>query len=164
MGPRNMMLVLVAVAVMACGSNPSAPDVSEQLPVVRIRPEPASLTYNSGLSQAQQVIVRDRASWEQTWAAIWRNHSPQPELPAVDFSREMIVVAALGSRPTGGYGIFIDSASSGPSGVEIAVRAVSPGNGCAVTLAITNPVDAARVPRREGPIRFSERREIQECR
>lgn len=162
MAPRKALLVSVALFFVACGSNPSAPD--EPLPVVRLRDEAASFSYHSGLSQPQQFIVRDKAAWEQTWAAIWRPHSPQPSLPEIDFSREMIVVAAMGARNTSGYSVFIESASAGPGGINVRVRSVSPAAGCALLPVVTEPVDVARMPRRDGPGVFDERREVQDCR
>ena len=155
---------LAIVFAGACGAAPAAPDASEPLAVVRLRPEPVPLTYTSGLSEPQELVVRDAAAWAQVWEAIWRNHSPRPPLPDVDFAKEMVVVAALGARPTGGYSVFVDSASSAPGAVSIRIRTVSPGRECAVTLAVTQPVDAARVARRDGPVVFSRRNEVADCR
>lgn len=160
---RALRCVVVVLAA-ACGAAPSAPDDQEPLPVVRLRREPVSFAYASGFDEPRQFVVRDAAAWQQTWAELWRNNVPAPPLPAVDFASEMIVVAALGTRPTGGYSIFVDSASEGPEGVAVRVRAVSPGSGCAVTLAVTQPVDVARVPRRDGAVVFSQRNEVQDCR
>jgi hypothetical protein len=44
-------------------------------------------------------------------------------LPEVDFSREMLIIAALGERPTGVYGIIIDSACEREKDLEIVVAA-----------------------------------------
>jgi hypothetical protein len=134
------------------------------LPIVRLRAEPVSLTYVSGLAEPQQLVVRDQAAWQEAWNAIWRHHVPRPPLPDVDFAREMIVVAALGTRPTGGYSVFLDSAWDGPDGIVVRIRAISPGSGCGVTLALTQPVDVARLLRREGAVVFSQQHEIQDCR
>ena len=155
---------LAILLAAACGAAPSAPDGQEPLSVVRLRPEPVSFTYASGMTEPQQLVVRDRGAWQQAWDAIWRTHVPRPPLPDADFTRDMIVIAALGTRSTGGYSIFIESASEGPEGVAVRVRAVSPGSACAVTLATTQPVDVARVPRRDGAVVFSQRNEVQDCR
>ena len=152
------------LALTACGS-PSSPAASDEpLPVVRLRQEPFSLTYASGLTQPQRLLIRDQAAWQQAWAAIWRGHSSQPAVPEVDFSREMIVLAALGERPTGGYGIFIDAASARSGGIAVRIRSVSPGNACGVTQALTQPVDVARLPRRTGEAVYTEVQETQDCR
>src|SRR5438552_13015014 len=45
------------------------------------------------------------------WAALWREHSarvvPRLELPSVDWKKDMVVLVALGSRPSAGYGVEI---------------------------------------------------------
>jgi PrcB C-terminal len=162
---RTLNVPALAFAALACGSAPSAPGApGEVLAVVRLRPEPFSFSYTSGLTQPRQMLVRSATEWRQVWDAIWREHSPKPPLPEIDFAREMVVVAALGERPTGGYSVFIEAASAGPDGIALRIRSVSPASGCGVTLAQTQPVDVARIPRREGPATFAEQREIQDCR
>ena len=122
-----------------------------------------SFSYNSGITESQRLVIRDQAAWQQVWNDVYRFTFPAPALPEVDFTREMVVVAALGQKPTGGYSIFIDGATETANGVTINVRSVSPGANCAVTLALTNPVDIARVTRREAAVNFSETAATQNC-
>jgi hypothetical protein len=76
----------------------------------------------------------------------------------------MIVVVALGSRSTGGYSILIDGASEAANnGVAVIVDSSSPGTDCAVTEAFTQPVDIARMPLRDGAVRFVERSHVSNC-
>ena len=90
--------------------------------------------------------------------------SPEPDRPEIDFAHEMLVVAALGTRATGGYSVFIDGARRDSSGdIVIAVRTVSPARRCGVTEALTQPADIARMPRSDADVRFEERQEIQDC-
>jgi hypothetical protein len=137
----------------------SQPDIS----VARLRSEPYSLDYNSGLDSPARLVVRDAETWRSLWAQIYRNHGVAPPIPTIDFSREMLVVAALGSRASGGYSIMIDGASAQGSDVVVTVRSISPGPKCGVTAALTQPVDVARMPRRDGPVRFVERAEVTAC-
>jgi hypothetical protein len=88
---------------------------------------------------------------------------PAPALPPIDFGREMIVVAALGSRPNGGYDVVIEGAEQDSAGIEISVRVASPAAGCPVATAITQPIDLARVPLTDQPIRFRERDVVVSC-
>src|SRR5260221_10194443 len=58
----------------------------------------------SGIDTARQVTVRAAAEW----STLWRDHAPSGQaMPAVDFSREMVVGVFVGSRPTSGYGVEI---------------------------------------------------------
>lgn len=169
---------LPAVALVACLSasaccsstgNSCAPTEAAQssaptvLPITRIRAEPYPLTYNSGIADSARVVVDDAAEWSQTWSTIWRYHSPEPPLPQIDFAQETVVVAALGTRSSGGYAIYVDSAYQHSDHVEVVVRKESPGGHCAVTAAITQPVDAARIPATGLPLRFRERATTRQC-
>jgi hypothetical protein len=133
------------------------------LTVTRLRTGAFSFSYNSAITESQRLVVRDQATWQQTWNSIHALIFPVPALPAVDFTREMVVVAALGQRPTGGFSIFIDSATDTANGVSITVRSVSPGSNCGVTTALTQPVDVARVTRREAAVSFVETTATQRC-
>ena len=148
-------LLFPLVLLAGCGS-PAQPDVS--IPIVRVRSE----TF-SGLTQPAQLIIRDQSAWQQTWSAIWTSTTPAPGLPVVDFSSNMIIVVAAGSKPSSGYAIAVESASQHDGDVTVAVRATSPSPGCAALTVITNPVDVVQLPRYNGHISFEQRSEIASC-
>jgi hypothetical protein len=62
-----------------------------------------------GISQRARLVIRDRAEFNELWNKIMSNTSDKPPLPEVDFSREMLIVAAMGQQPSA-YEIIIDSA------------------------------------------------------
>jgi hypothetical protein len=156
-------------AVLAMGVACSSADITTQptgpnIPMVRLRAEPYSFASNSGFDKPARTVVRDAAAWRALWSQIYVGSAPVPAPPAIDFSREMVVVVALGSRSTGGYGILLEDASEdGAGGTAITVRSISPGPGCGVTLAFTQPVDVARLPLRQGDVRFVERSQVIDC-
>jgi hypothetical protein len=128
--------------------------------VVRLGSGPGSFTISSGLTESQRLVVRDAAAWREVWTAISARQLPPPAVPDVDFTREMLVVAALGQRSSGGYHILVDSAAAQPSALTVTIRTISPGPTCGVTLAVTEPVDIARLPRRDGVVVSRERPEV----
>jgi hypothetical protein len=111
--------------------------------------------FNSGLDRKVQVVVRDSANWAKLWADIIRTHSPKAPLPFVNFSRQMLIVASMGTRSSGGYAVWIDSISAAGDTLRIAVREQSPGPRCGTTAALTAPVAIARVERSELPALFT---------
>ena len=149
----------------ACaGSEPSTALSGAPVSIVRLRPEPYSFSSNSGFQNPARLVVRDALHWKVVWAQTFHGMTPVPPLPAIDFSREMVVVAALGLRSSGGYGILIDGASEiDTDEVAVEVRSISPGSRCFVTAALTQPVDIARLRRHDGPVRFVERSEVHSC-
>ena len=164
----NRFVESSAVALTLFAASCASPEQSTlppgpNIPIVRLRAEPYSFEFSSGLNTPARLVVRDPVAWQSLWTQLYERRSPVPPVPAVDFSREMLVVAALGVRSSGGYVILIDGASGEGSNVTVAVRSISPGQGCAVTGALTQPVDIARLPRRDGDVRFLERSEVREC-
>lgn len=155
-------LAVGAVLFASC-DQPASPGQGAAIPIERLRADALPLTFYSGLTQPQRLVVRDRGAWAAEWAAIWASQSPAPPIREVDFTRSMVVVAALGQRPTGGYSILIDSAAAEPGGVEVTIRTVSPGPRCGVTQALTQPVDVAILPRTDQPVRFVDRSEQNAC-
>jgi len=160
----------VALALMlglgACSDSTSSPGKpGANIPVVRLRSEPYPFAFYSGLDKPDRIVIRDPVTWQIVWKKVWGGgygDSKVPPLPAVDFSSEMILVAALGARSIGGYGILIDRAHEvANSGISVTIRSISPLN-CLVTEAFTQPVDIARLPVR-GRVEFTERSEVHQC-
>ena len=160
-GKTSAGATLVVAAACSTANLNSAPGGPIQ--VTRLRSEPYSFSYNSGFDQPARLVVRDPAAWQSAWQQTFGRQRPVPPLPEIDFSREMVVLVALGSRASGGYTILIDGATSTDSGASIAVRSVSPGPKCGTTAALTQPVDIARVPRLTGNVSFVERNEVSQC-
>jgi hypothetical protein len=67
----------------------------------------------------------------------------------------MIVVAAMGQRPSSGYSIIIDGACQGHDQVEVFVSSIETPCGAALGV-VTYPADAVRLPRSDLPVVFRE--------
>jgi hypothetical protein len=156
-----------AVAVRAAvlvgqPAQPSGPP-KEVVPLTRFAARPGAFVEYSGINDSLRIVVRDSASWRQTWERINAPFIPQQPPPAVDFGREMVVVAALGRKPSGGYDLEIERATEDSSGIEVLVRRTIPGDRCPLSAAVTQPVDIARIPASNKPVRFREREQGSPC-
>ena len=160
---RIGVIASLAVASLACASAMEPVPTGTAFPVTRLSSRPGSFLYYSGLQQPERLVVRDQAAWITAWSSLWPNGVPIPALPAVDFSKDMIVIAALGGRNTGGYSIFVDSARAAASGLVVFVGTSSPGRHCITTQAFTQPVDIARVPRTEAAVAFVDVPRVEDC-
>ena len=170
------MTRVVAIALAGCiaagltapaGAQSKSADRAEPAPVPvpidRLRDGEHAYTTYSGIADSTSIVVRDSTTWRHLWTELTRPFVPPPPLPPIDFAREMIVVAALGSRPTAGYDIVIEGAARDSAGLEVAVRRTSPGAGCPVLAVVTQPVDLARVPSLAVDTRFRERTVVTPC-
>ena len=94
-------------------------------------------------------------------------HGPYPELPPlpeIDFSREMVVVAAMGRRPSTSYAIIIDSAyERNDYRLEVVVRSVENRKGCMAMAMMTAPIDIVRLPKTERSVIFREIEVVPDC-
>lgn len=169
---RNLVLALALAAGLAgCAASSltggdAAVDRQGQgtpVTVTRLRPERYALEFNSGFTAPARLVVRSEAEWRDAWARIYQHRMPKPDLPAVDFAREAVLVAALGERSSGGYGILVDSVHDTGSELQAVVRKTSPGAGCLVTGALTQPVDAVRIPAPTKSVKFVDRDEVHDC-
>jgi hypothetical protein len=175
---RALLFLLVLFLVSFSGhtalqANQETGDQGTPVPVTQLGPKRSgprwSFTSNSGISDRLRMVIRDREAWLDVWKRIHSpgpTHGPSstvPPLPEIDFSREMLIVVTSGARPTGGYGIIVDAAYERHDQFEIVVRTISPGKGCFVTQAVTQPVDIVRLPKTERSVVFREIEVVQEC-
>jgi protease stability complex PrcB-like protein len=157
-----LSLLLGGLLLDACGSSthPEAP--REAVTGVDSGAVILHAAY-SGFGEPDRFVVRDSAQWAGVWATAFARQTPVPPLPSVDFATEMVVVAALGARPSGGYDIAIEGVAPEVGGAAVRVVTTAPGDNCYTTAAITEPVVMLRVGAVAGRIRFHERAETRFC-
>ena len=115
---------------------------------------PAALSR--GPKETTFRAVHSQDEWNHLWGSLERNVvGPRADAPHVDFTRFTMVVAALGTRPTGGYTVSIQNARREGSMVIVSVLEVRPhGKGCTVTDSLTYPIAIALIPQTDRAVRF----------
>jgi hypothetical protein len=136
--------VLVAVALAACAAG--VPSGSGGTPA-ELSFETLLDEVSSGLHGRRRDVVRDEAAWARLWAQIHEGVTPQPSLPPVDFSRDMLIAVATGTRPSGGFDIKIESVARRGDRLEVVVHETCPAPGDRVSMGLTQPVEVVRVER-----------------
>ena len=166
--PARRMIALAALALLGC-SSPSAPEASEvpsdAVAIVGNDFQDAidGMRHFSGHEERARRVIRDRETWIRVWLRVTTTASSRP-VPQVDFDRNMIIFAAMGTRPNTGYQIEISQLYRHGDDIYAVVRETSPGRSCVVGQAITAPVTAALVPRTSGRVHFVEQTRVQHCR
>lgn len=117
----------------------------------------------TGIEQSRRLVLRNEADWIEVWELWNRTVEPKPELPAVDFATEMVVVAAMGSRPSSGFAIGVDAVVEEPTRVLISTFTVRPGDDCFVLGVITAPAVAVAIPRTQKPVSFTNTAYVHDC-
>lgn len=118
---------------------------------------------HSGLRDARRSVITDEPGWASLWKAIHADVTPEPPRPSVNLAQQVVIVAALGERPTGGFAIHIDSVRSGSAGREVFVTTTKPAPTCMTTQMLTQPVHAVSAPVIAGSTRFVEAERTEEC-
>jgi hypothetical protein len=159
-----VLAVLITGGAAGCESGGSRRGAEPPMTVVPLDSSLASYyRYSSGLPDSARLVVRTSAEWTTLWNRIVANHGPRPAVPDIDFSNEMLLVAAMGTRNTGGYSIEIEAVDRGSSSITASVRTRSPGKTCGTTAALTAPVAIVRIPKSTLPVQFVEENIVSDC-
>jgi hypothetical protein len=108
----------------------------------------------SGFQAPQQSFVATQKEWVDTWVTREGPVTPKKPHPQIDFSREVVIVAALGTKPTGGFAIEITRIVRTKDAIEIYVRKTAPQDGLKPPPGPTSPFVLARMPRPDRPVTF----------
>ena len=120
--------------------------------------------HMSGLYEERLLAIRSHPEWQGQWRRITARQGDPPPLPDVDFPSEMLLMAAMGPKPSGGYRVVIDKVLEQPGELLAFVRFVSPGRRCGAIAAVTSPVDIVRLPASAKTVRWVIERTAPDCR
>ena len=132
----------------------------EPVTLTRVEPGPSP---HSGFSEPARIVVTSQAQWEAVWRKITGSATPATPPPAVDFRREVVLVAAMGGRHTGGYTVRVEEAAADARQVSVRIVETSPSARCVVTQAFTAPVDVVKMTRTSLPVRFGVAQQVRDC-
>ncbi len=152
--PLLLVLLLLMEPLAACSSS---------LPLRRLTPGLASYTFNSGMESAQELLINDTETFELAWRQIHARRRPQPELPAIDFETNSVIIVAAGQQSSGGAEIRIERVYDDGGIAIIDVTTYAAGDSCVVSTGLTQPVDIAVVPKIVGPHEFRKSSHIRDC-
>lgn len=108
----------------------------------------------SGVKKADRAVARNQEEWQ----ALWKRHAGDAstaEAPKVDWSKEMVLAAFMGTRNTGGYSVQISSAKEQAGKLVVLVEAKTPRPGGLVTQSITSPFHMVAAPKSSLPVSWS---------
>jgi hypothetical protein len=109
------------------------------------------------------LVIRDRASWKRLWRQLHAGDIPQPAVPRVDFSLNMLIAVRQGPSSSGGYDIRITSIVDDGRRLLVAVEARKPGANCVMPAVITAPYHVVRIRRSAKPAVFKRHLTVYDC-
>lgn len=119
----------------------SLPAAAEDVPFATLQPGDAFFIQTN-------AVVRSPEEWSRLWAAAAGRPAPATD---VDFSREMIVVVAMGAQVSSGYDIWVQSATLCWNRLLVRYGESYPQPGEIVLWVVTFPCHFVRLPRCDVP-------------
>jgi hypothetical protein len=153
----------VLLAIVSGCQSPSSPDSSRDA-LVDPRPvTPIVHEVYTGFDEPARFVVRDAGRWADVWNRTFVGRSEMPQRPTINFSKEMVLVAAQGGQGSSGYDISIDQVTSQAGATVAHVTSTSPDEHCVVLAVITSPVMMVRIPVSTNPVQFVEHARLRLC-
>jgi hypothetical protein len=152
--------LLGLVACVALSTPSPALSEHDPPPVVlqRLRSEPYSYSYESRFKKGFDTVIRNAVQWKTIWQKTCADVCGADSMANVDFDKQVVLVSALGVRPTGGFSIILSAAHWTSQGLEIDVVEQFPSAQCVLTMADSSAIDVATIVRTDRPILFRRRR------
>jgi len=163
---RPCMVLALSLLATACQSQ-GAPTELPNLPSDAVSVQFASVdeigSVIGGPADPARMVIRDDQAWQDFWNAMTSVIVPAPEPPTIDFSQDMVVVAAMGRRTSAGFNITIEGVYESDGELYVDVHERSPGADCITAQVLTAPVTGVRVPAHPGNVQFLERQSSESC-
>ena len=139
-------MFLAGLLSVGCGTE-SDPQSPEDLGALLNGAAPTTVvqTYFSGITQPATRLILTEDEWIWTWNLIHRDVSPLPPLPRVDFTREALVLAALGNAAATVFSI--EEIRVFERGLVASTVHETYDDRCLVLMAIGQPVHVVRIER-----------------
>ena len=156
---RSAAVLLLLMPLFACSkSEPLALTLRSEEPEF----QSVHNTLYSNVRESQRLLIRDAETWANVWTGMISVGQPATP-PFVDFTREDVIVAAMGERRAGGYNIAVMAVAHDANGTSIVVASTVPGPTCDRVEIITAPLAAVRVRKVTGALVFDERTGVRAC-
>jgi hypothetical protein len=163
-GAAPLRFALFAMVAAACRSGGGAPGTGPAVAPNASRPEllvPMRAVTDDAFLLADNAnvfadtarrVIRDTIEWKSTWRQAVSRQGAPPARPAVDFSKELVVLAA-GGRMKPGDVIHVDSVGTRGNLTVIVIRTTK---ACQTSASNAFPFELARIPKTDATIQFRE--------
>jgi len=109
---------------------------------------------NSHLTTATTQSCRTHDELNSLWQRHHGNADPVPSvLDTNNFDSNMVLFVSLGDKPSGGYGIEVESVTEDESEIVLTCLTSNPSPFDMLTMAITQPYEILTVPKSDKPVR-----------
>ena len=104
----------------------------------------------SEIEEPRTVVVRTATEW----AALWKEHAPDSQAPAIDFKQAMLIAVFSGTKPTAAHSVEISQVDARESEIIVTYTETRPGPSDMVAQMLTFPFHIVRTEARAGKVTF----------
>lgn len=136
-------LALALILIAGCdrgASSPTSPDGVVPFTTVHT-------AQFSGIAVRRGEVISRADVWQRTWDEINATISPKPALPAVDFERNILLLAALGDEGDACKRVVIDRVERSGGALRVSVKETRPPASCVCPPVAVRPVHVVSIPR-----------------
>jgi len=109
---------------------------------------------NSGVKEAKTEVIKSESEWESAWKKTHSRIFPQPDVPKVDFHKQMVLAVHAGQKKTGGYSVEFSKVEKAGEEVKAYFIVQTPGPDEVKAQVLTAPSCFAVVPKVEMKVTF----------
>jgi hypothetical protein len=109
---------------------------------------------HSGCDSAYVDLIQSEDSWRKTWQMTRGIEDPLPEIPTVDFRKENVIAAFMGTRNSSGYRIEITDLVQKGKVLKVSIKKYETSGMLPV---VTHPFTFIRIPRGDYKLEVSEK-------
>jgi hypothetical protein len=109
---------------------------------------------HSAIDERTELVIRSEAEWKKWWADHISQGDENNAAPPIDFTKEIILVAGMGTKNTGGFSIECSSIKREGNVLTATFQTRSPAPDAMVTMALTAPCIIIAVPQHAGEVKF----------
>jgi hypothetical protein len=156
---RRAPLLLAFLLMAAACSNGSVPEAAAaaSLPIETLLQQ-----SNPGQSgPARREVIRDQETWNRVWAELREGSSLPAEPPAVDFERDMVILAAMETQGCVSR-VTIRGVARHGQDLIVDLLEAPPAPNC-VCIVSERPFHLVRLQQSELPVRFEAEQGRTEC-
>lgn len=117
--------------------------------------------FYSGHTEEKKYVITETKDWSNLWSRVKSTSYPKPQLPSIDFTKEIVIAVFQGEKNTGGYEIEITKIVENKRDLTVHVKEVSPGPKGSVSQAFTQPYHIIKLQKTGKKVKFIVNKKVQ---
>lgn len=119
---------------------------------------------NGGFENPTTKVINNQAGFEDLWQKIWNRTSHKPQIPKIDFTKNQLILVAIGAKNNGGFGLEIEKITETKKELTVNYFETKADEKCMTTQAIVFPFELIEIEKTSKKIVFNSSEKIVDCR